>query len=90
MRRMMTAAALTLAMGFAAGNALADKDRPPTAEETSAISSALTSAGYKSWGKVELDDGKWEVDDAIAADGKKYDVDLSTDYKIIKQKLDND
>ena len=47
-------------------------------------------AGLTMIREIELDDGKWEVDDAIAADGKKYDVDLSTDYKIIKQKLDND
>lgn len=89
MRLMKAAAALTLAMGFAAGAALAD-GRAPTPDETAAVSAALNKAGFTAWGKVELDDGKWEIDDAVGADGKRYDVDLSvTDYSIIKQKLDD-
>jgi len=40
---------------------------------------------------VEFDDGKWEIDNAVGADGKFYDVDLSPkDLSVIKKELDND
>jgi hypothetical protein len=90
MRRFTLAAALVAATSLVAGVALAD-GRPPSAEETSSISAALTKAGFSKWGKIEFDDGKWEIDDAIGADGKRYDVDLSAkDLSVIKKKIDND
>ncbi|HVX37549.1 MAG TPA: PepSY domain-containing protein [Hyphomicrobium sp.] len=90
MTRIKIAAAILASSAFIAGVAFAD-GRPPTAEETSAISAALTKAGFSKWGKIEFDDGKWEVDDAIGADGKKYDVDLSaSDLSVIKKEIDND
>jgi hypothetical protein len=90
MTRIKIAAAILASSAFIAGVAFAD-GRPPTAGETSAISAALTNAGFSKWGKIEFDDGKWEVDDAIGADGKKYDVDLSaSDLSVIKKKIDND
>jgi hypothetical protein len=90
MTRIKFAAVVLAATSFAAGIALAD-GRPPTAEETSAISAALTKEGFTKWRKIEFDDGKWEVDDAIGADGKQYDVDLSAkDLSIIKKEIDHD
>jgi outer membrane lipoprotein-sorting protein len=90
MRRFTIAAALVAATSLVAGVALAD-GRPPTADETSAISAALTKAGFSKWGKVEFDDGKWEIDNAVGADGKFYDVVLSPkDLSVIKKELDND
>jgi hypothetical protein len=90
MRRFTIAAAFVAATSLVASVALAD-GRPPTAEETSAISTALTQAGFTKWGKVEFDDGKWEVDNAIGADGKQYDVDLSAkDLSVIKKDVDHD
>ena len=90
MTRIKIAAAILASSAFIVGVAFAD-GRPPTAEETSAISAALTKAGFSKWGKIEFDDGKWEVDDAIGADGKKYDVDLSaSDLSVIKKEIDND
>lgn len=90
MTRIKLAAAALVATSFAVGIAFAD-GRSPTAEETSAVSAALTQAGFTKWGKVEFDDGKWEIDDAIGADGKQYDVDLSAkDLSVIKKELDND
>lgn len=90
MIRSITASAIFASAALFAGAAFAD-GRPPTAEETTAVTAALTKAGFSKWGKVEFEDGKWEVDDAIGADGKKYDVDLSaTDMSVIKQKIDND
>lgn len=90
MTRIKIAAAILASSAFIAGVAFAD-GRPPTAEETSAISAALTKAGFSKWGKIEFDDGKWEVDDAIGTDGKKYEVDLSaSDLSVIKKEIDSD
>jgi len=51
-------------------------DRAPTAEERTRIEAAVRAAGYKSWEEIELDDGVWEVDDAVDADGKQWDLKL--------------
>ncbi len=74
---------------LAAGIAMAD-GRAPTASESSAVEAALTKAGFSKWGKVEFDEGKWEIDDAVGTDGKRYDVDLSgTDLSVIKKELED-
>jgi hypothetical protein len=83
------AAAVFTAACLAGGVALAG-DRAPTEAEAAAIKDSLAKAGFSAWGKVEYDDGKWEVDDAIGADGKRYDVDLSaSDYTILKKELED-
>lgn len=65
-------------------------ERAPTANESAAISSALNTLGYSSWGSIELDDGKWEVDNAVHSDGKVYDVDLRlSDLAVIKKDLED-
>ncbi|WP_439543625.1 PepSY domain-containing protein [Hyphomicrobium sp.] len=86
-RLLVSAAALAI---FTA-NAEA-KDRPPTDEERTKIETVLKAEGYSAWGKIELDDDKkWDVDDAVAADGKLYDLDISTaDYKVLKKEPDTD
>jgi len=90
MIRSITASAILASTGLFAGVAFAD-GRPPTAEETTSVTAALTKAGFSKWGKVEFDDGKWEIDNAVGADGKTYDVDLSaSDFSVIKQEIDND
>ena len=66
------ASALTLA---ALKPALA-ADRPPTPEERARIEAVLRDAGFRTWEEIEFDDGRWEVDDAIAADGVEYDLKL--------------
>lgn len=83
-------AAFAAAMSVFAASAYAGP--PPGAEERTKIEDALKAEGFTSWGKIELDDdGYWEVDDAIGADGKRYDVDLGkTDYRILKKKVDTD
>ena len=64
-------------LGIFGASAQAD-DRPPTAEERAQIESALKAAGYTSWGKIEFDDDQyWELDNAIAADGKRYGLGTS-------------
>lgn len=51
-------------------------DRAPTADERTAVETALRGHGYVSWEDIEFDDdGYWEVDDARKANGGN-DVDL--------------
>lgn len=63
-------------------------DRPPTPAELSELTKILNDAGFTSWRKIELDDGKWEVDDAVHQDGRVFDVDIR-DGKIIKMDLED-
>ena len=51
-------------------------DRPPTADERQRIEVELRKLGFTSWGDIELDDGHWEVDNAIDQGGAKYDLEL--------------
>ncbi len=55
-------------------------DRAPTPEERSSIETVLRNEGFLRWGRIELDDDDvWEVDDAYASDGRKYDLKLDPD-----------
>ncbi len=64
-------------------------DRSPTNEERTKIDNVLRAEGFTSWQKIELEDnGKWEVDDAIGADGRQYDIKLDQQFRIIERKLD--
>lgn len=66
------------AMVAAPATAALAADRDPTPRERAAIEQALRAAGYVQWDDIELEDdnGLWEVDDAKAADGKKFDLRL--------------
>ncbi|WP_088348293.1 MULTISPECIES: PepSY domain-containing protein [Rhodomicrobium] len=78
-------AALILASPPAASAA----DRAPTPEERTAIENALKGQGFTAWRGIEFDDGKWEVDGAVHADGKEYQVDLApSTYAIVKKERD--
>lgn len=82
-RHLMAAAAVAAL----AGGVPALADRGPTKEEAASIAATLTTAGFKSWNKVEFDpDGpKWKVDDARRLDGKTYDVQITADtYQILQ------
>ncbi|MBX9930317.1 MAG: PepSY domain-containing protein [Methylobacterium sp.] len=65
-------------------------DRAPTGEERKAIEKVLTDQGFTAWESIELEDaGHWEVDDAIAKDGKKFDLRLKDKtYEITDRKAD--
>jgi len=65
------------------------KDRPVTSEEQSKLEAALAAAGC-SGGKMEFDDGKFEVDGAICADGKKYEIEFNASFIMIKKEADED
>lgn len=65
-------------------------DRAPTADETAIISDMLLSEGYTSWGKIKWDDDKWEIDDVVAQDGEKHDLELDQSFAIIPDDDDDD
>ena len=75
---------------WAASFGAAQADRAPNAEERTAIEATLRGDGFTEWQEVELDDGKWEVDDARNSDGHKYDVDIdSKSYVILRKDRDD-
>ena len=63
-----------LGLALLAQPALAD--RPPTLEELARIETVLRVQGFQIWDEIELDDDGWEVDDALAPDGRRYDLKL--------------
>jgi uncharacterized membrane protein YkoI len=68
----------------------AQADRLPSAEERTSIEAALKQIGFKSWKEIELDDGLWEVEDAVHADGRKYELKLDPKtLTVVKQELDD-
>jgi hypothetical protein len=67
--------------------AFADDEAGP--EDRARITEALQAAGYSSFEEVELDDGVWEVDDAVGSDGQEYDLKLDPDtLEIIEKEQD--
>ena len=67
--------------------AQADEEAGP--EDRARIAEALQAAGYSSFEEVELDDGVWEVDDAVGSDGKEYDLKLDPEtLEIIEKEED--
>ena len=83
---------LVLAAGvLAPGQVLAD--RAPTPQERSRIETMLRNEGFTRWGKIGLedDDDIWEIDDAYASDGRKYDLQLEPDtLEIVAREPDDD
>ncbi|MCW2393106.1 hypothetical protein M2336_001540 [Sphingobium sp. B1D7B] len=66
-------------------------DRAPTPEEAKAITAVLHDAGFKSWDEIEfdIDDNRWEVDDARDAQGQQWDLHLAPKtYAIVRRKRD--
>jgi uncharacterized membrane protein YkoI len=83
--------AMVLSLGLLAAPLTAHADdRAPTPDERSAIEAALKNLGFSTWTGIEMDDGRWEVDDAMHSDGQKYDVELDPKtLAVIKQKRDD-
>jgi hypothetical protein len=78
------------ALALAASPALA-ADRAPTQAERAAIERVLRASGFLSWEEIELDDDgpRWDVDDARAGDGKRYDVKLDPrSLRIVRRQID--
>lgn len=65
-------------------------DRPVTPEEFRQISEVLRREGFTRWGGIEFEGGRFEVDGAIGADGRKYDLRLSgVDFSIQHRELND-
>ncbi|GAB5471212.1 MAG: hypothetical protein Kilf2KO_42420 [Rhodospirillales bacterium] len=59
-------------------------DRAVTAEEAAKIEAVLAPLGCKASNmSFDREDRSFDVDDALCGDGRTYDMDLSTDYRII-------
>lgn len=87
LRHLLPAAGLALCL-----SPMAFAGQHPNAEQRAALEVALTQAGFVSWGEIELEKGRWEVEDARKVIGsvEKYDLKLdSTSLEIVKQKLDD-
>ncbi|PXW52563.1 PepSY domain-containing protein [Methylobacterium sp. B4] len=83
--RPLAAAALGLAL--LAGPALADQKLPP--EQQTQVEGILKKEGFTKWKEIELDDGMIEVDDAIDANGKQFDLKLDPKtMEIVKRKAE--
>lgn len=69
------------------------RDRPVTDQERPRLEAALKETGC-SGGKMEFDDdtgaahpnGKFEIDDAVCQDGRKYDLTFTPDFKLLTRK----
>lgn len=85
MRILATCIALLGLVGLAATPAQAD--RRLTREEQSGIRSAMKDMGC-SGGKMEFDDGKFEVDDA-RCHGKRYDLTFDRNFKLTAKELED-
>ncbi|MCZ0736455.1 PepSY domain-containing protein [Phreatobacter sp. AB_2022a] len=101
--RLVLAAAILAAGPMAAGAAVAQTtpqppaaprqgtERPPSPEERRQIEEVLRQAGFTRWGEIEFDNGRFEVDDAVGPDGRKYDLKLSqVDFSIMSREPDDD
>src|SRR5215831_4117253 len=85
-RRTVRTVVLSLAFIFSVGTALAD--RPVTQEESDRLQAALKEQGC-SGGKMEFDDGKFEVERARCADGKTYELEFDSSFQLIKKEIKN-
>ncbi|MEL6060439.1 MULTISPECIES: PepSY domain-containing protein [unclassified Methylobacterium] len=77
-----------LALALLAATSLAaraDEKLPP--DQQAKVEAQLKQEGFTQWKEIELDDGMIEVDDAIDANGKKFDLKLDPKtLAIVKRK----
>ncbi|WP_245434575.1 PepSY domain-containing protein [Methylocystis rosea] len=86
MRTLVTCIALLGLVGMAATPAQAD--RRLTREEKSSIRSAMKDAQC-SGGKMEFDDGKFEVENAKCQDGRRYELKFDRNFKMTSKELED-
>ncbi len=84
---MKLAVVLSAVAMLAAAEARAD-DRPVTSEERAQLVAALQAQGCTG-GKMEFDDGKFEVDNAKCSDGRTYDLNFDASFKLLKKDLED-
>ena len=66
--------ALVLAAGLA--GSVQAKDTPLPPDQLAKVEALLKQEGFTKWKEIEMDDGEIEVDDAIDASGKQFDLKL--------------
>ena len=61
-------------------------DRPVTNDERAKLEAAMKAQGCTG-GEMEYDedDRQFEVDDAVCADGRKYDLKFDTNFQLIRK-----
>lgn len=77
--RIALPAAVAAALAIATPAIADDRDEPAFEAGSpgySDVVEALHSMGVVSWDEIEWDDDHWEVDDAIRADGRQFDLKL--------------
>ncbi len=80
-------AAFALGLALLGGPALADEKLPP--DQQTKVEDILKKEGFTKWKEIELDDGMIEVDDAIDANGKQFDLKLDPKtLEIVKRKAE--
>ncbi|MEP9347616.1 PepSY domain-containing protein [Xanthobacter sp. KR7-225] len=75
---------LVLAFALVAAGAARAQDRPVTDDERAKVTAALSAHACQP-GSIEMDDGLFEVDDAVCADGKRYDFKFKADMTLIEK-----
>ena len=86
-RHLALAAAVVL---LATGAPVLAEDRPVTDDERAKLTAAVAAEGC-SGGKMEfdIDENKFEVDDVTCRDGRKFELQFDTSFKLIVKKLDD-
>lgn len=64
--------------------AFADEKLP--ADQQTKVEEVLKQQGFSTWDEIELDDGMIEVDDAVDAQGKQFDLKLDPKTLEIKSR----
>ncbi|MCJ2071627.1 PepSY domain-containing protein [Methylobacterium sp. J-030] len=86
MRRAAPFLALTILVGLSIA-ARADEKLPP--DQQAKVEAMLKQEGFTQWKEIEFDDGVIEVDDAIDANGKTFDLKLDPKtLAIVKRKAE--
>jgi hypothetical protein len=62
--------------------------RSVTDDERAKLLQAVAAAGC-SGGKMEFDDGKYEVEDAECSDGQTYELKFDAGFQLIKKELED-
>jgi Peptidase propeptide and YPEB domain len=62
--------------------------RPVTDDEGAKLLQSVAAAGC-SGGKLEFDDGKFEVEDAECSDGQTYELKFDEGFQLIKKELED-
>ncbi|WP_336490279.1 PepSY domain-containing protein [Methylobacterium nigriterrae] len=85
-----TPIALALALPLAVcASAMADQKLAP--DQQTKVEEVLKKEGFTKWKKIEMEHGMIEVDDAIDANGKEFDLKLDPNsLAIVKREADDD